>query len=70
MIFETENFNLLINALIIIISIRVFKWLFDYSYKVWVYSYVNGPPIVPFLGNYLSLNSSKSGKILIFIYFW
>lgn len=40
-------------------------WLFNYAYRVWVYSYLPGSRIIPFLGNALEyIGLEKSGMKL------
>ena len=55
------NTLFIFNAILLFICIRVIKWLANYIYQIWTYSYINGPPILPFIGNFLRLNKSKSG---------
>ena len=65
-LFSVKTF---ISVLSIVIGLKIFKWLSNYIYQVWIYSHINGPPIVPFFGNFLSLNSSKSGGFNYFLNF-
>ena len=61
----------MLSVVSVILGLKLLKWLFTYIYQVWVYNHINGPPIIPFFGNFLSLNSSKSGldSVLNFKYF-
>ena len=59
------NYYFILNAVLLFVCIKLIKWVFKYTYQVWVYSHFNGPPILPFLGNFLRLNNkSKTGKIM------
>jgi hypothetical protein len=58
------NTVFIFNAILLFICIKIIKWLANYIYQIWIYSHINGPRILPFLGNFLRLNKPKSGKKL------